>query len=133
MADYYNHWLKMGSVPAKPVPIFMVNWFRTNEKGEFAWPGYGENARVLKWIIDRCAGRVSGAPTPLGIAPKYEEFDWRGSDFGKAEFEGVTRLDKEAWLAELAGVKEWFGKMGAKLPARLAAIRDELEEKFKKA
>jgi phosphoenolpyruvate carboxykinase (GTP) len=133
MADYYSHWLKMGSVPSKPVPIFMVNWFRTNEKGEFAWPGYGENARVLKWIIDRCTDRVSGAPTPLGIAPKYEEFDWRGSDFSKGEFEAVTRLDKAAWLGELEGVKEWFAKMGAKLPARLAKIRDELEAKFKAA
>jgi phosphoenolpyruvate carboxykinase (GTP) len=133
MADYYSHWLKMGSVPTRPVPIFMVNWFRMNEKGEFAWPGYGENARVLKWIIERCAGRVSGTPSPLGIAPKYEEFDWRGSSFTKEEFEGVTRLDQAAWLAELEGVKEWFAKMGAKLPPRLAVIRDELEEKFKVA
>jgi phosphoenolpyruvate carboxykinase (GTP) len=123
----------MGSVPGKPVPIFMVNWFRTNEKGDFAWPGYGENARVLKWIIDRCEGRVSGVQSPLGIAPKYEEFDWSGSSFTKAEFEGVTRLDKTAWLAELEGVKDWFAKMGAKLPTRLAAIRDELKAKFKKA
>ncbi|MDR0380039.1 MAG: phosphoenolpyruvate carboxykinase (GTP) [Candidatus Accumulibacter sp.] len=133
MADYYAHWLKMGSVPSTPVPIFVVNWFRTNEKGEFAWPGYGENARVLKWIIDRCEGRVSGASSLLGIAPKYEEFDWSGSDFTQAQFEGVTRLDKAAWLGELEGVKEWFGKMGAKLPARLAAIRDALEAKFKAA
>jgi phosphoenolpyruvate carboxykinase (GTP) len=104
-----------------------------NEKGNFAWPGYGENARVLKWIIERCADRVSGAPSPLGIAPKYEEFDWRGSTFTKEEFEGVTRLDQAAWLAELEGVKEWFAKMGAKLPPRLAVIRDELEAKFRAA
>jgi phosphoenolpyruvate carboxykinase (GTP) len=111
----------------------MVNWFRTNEKGEFAWPGYGENARVLKWIIDRCTGRVTGATTPLGFAPKYEEFDRRGFDFSEGKFEAVTRLDKAAWLSELEGVKEWFAKMGTKLPARLAAIRDELEAKFKAA
>ncbi|MDR0577057.1 MAG: phosphoenolpyruvate carboxykinase (GTP) [Candidatus Accumulibacter sp.] len=133
MADYYNHWLKMGSVPGKPVPIFMVNWFRLNEKGEFAWPGYGENARVLKWIIDRCENRVPGKESALGIVPRYEEIDWSGIDFSRERFEAVTRLDKEAWLAELEGVKEWFGKMGAKLPARLAAIRDKLEARFKAA
>ncbi|GHU25637.1 phosphoenolpyruvate carboxykinase [GTP] [Betaproteobacteria bacterium] len=133
MADYYSHWLKMGSVPSKPVPIFVVNWFRTDEKGEFAWPGYGENARVLKWVIDRCEGRVSGKPSVLGITPKYEEIDWSGLDFSQAQFNAVTNLDKQTWLAELEGVKEWFGKMGSKLPTRLAAIRDELEGKFKSA
>ena len=88
---------------------------------------------MLKWIVDRYTGRVSGTVTPLGIAPKYEEFNWRGSDFSPAQFEGVTRLDKAAWLAELEGVREWFAEMDTKLPARLAAIRDELEAKFKAA
>jgi phosphoenolpyruvate carboxykinase (GTP) len=133
MADYYRHWLKMGAVPSKPVPIFVVNWFRTNEQGKFAWPGYGENARVLKWIIDRCEGRASGRESVLGIMPKYDEIDWSGLSFSPEQFEGVTRLDKAAWLAELEGVKEWFAKMGAKLPPVLAAIRDELEARFKAA
>ena len=133
MADYYSHWLKMGSTPSKPVPIFLVNWFRMNEKGEFAWPGFGENARVLKWIIERCEGRVAGRESVLGTMPKYEEIDWSGLDFSPEQFEAVTKLDKQTWLAELEGVKEWFAKMGAKLPAKLAAIRDELEGKFKSA
>ena len=131
MADYYSHWLKMGAAADKQVPIFMVNWFRTNEQGKFAWPGFGDNARVLKWIIDRCEGRVSGRETALGIMPEYEEIDWSGLNFSEEQFEGVTSLDKQAWLAELEGVKEWFAKMGAKLPAKLATIRDELEAKFK--
>ena len=131
MADYYSHWLKMGPVPSKPVPIFMVNWFRTDEKGGFAWPGFGDNARVLKWIIDRSQGRVGGVDTALGTIPKYEDIDWSGSDFSKEQFDNVTKLDKEVWLGELAGVKEWFEKMGAKLPGKLATIRDELEAKFK--
>jgi phosphoenolpyruvate carboxykinase (GTP) len=121
----------MSSKQSEPVPIFVVNWFRTNEKGEFAWPGYGDNARVLKWIIERCEGGVSGKQSALGTVPKYEEIDWRGMSFSREQFEAVTRLDTQAWLAELEGVKEWFAKMGDKLPARLAGIRDELEAKFK--
>ncbi|MFZ4535118.1 phosphoenolpyruvate carboxykinase (GTP) [Propionivibrio sp.] len=131
MADYYSHWLKMGSVADKQVPIFVVNWFRTDEKGGFAWPGFGDNARVLKWIIERCEGKVAGQQTVLGVMPNYEDMDWTGADFSKAQFANVTSLDKQTWLGELEGVKEWFGKMGAKLPAKLSAIRDDLEAKFK--
>ncbi len=133
MADYYNHWLKMGPVASKPVPIFLVNWFRTDEKGGFAWPGFGENARVLKWIIDRVENRAEGRPSVLGTMPKYEEIDWTGLEFTPDQFENVTKLDKQTWLGELEGVKEWFQKMGAKLPTKLASIRDELEAKFKSA
>ncbi len=131
MADYYNHWLQMGSVTTKQVPIFMVNWFRTDEKGGFAWPGFGDNARVLKWIIERCEGKVGGVESVLGTMPNYEDIDWTGLDFSKEQFNNVTKLDKETWLSELAGVKEWFAKMGPKLPAKLAAIRDAFETKFK--
>ena len=131
--SYYSHWLKMGNVPDKPVPIFVVNWFRMNEKGEFAWPGFGDNARILKWIIDRCEGRVSGTESVLGWMPNYEDIDWSGVDFSKEEFANVTSLDKQAWLSELEGVKEWFDKMGAKLPAKLESIRTEFEQSFKKA
>ena len=131
MADYYSHWLKMGAAADKQVPIFMVNWFRTNEQGKFAWPGFGDNARVLKWIIERCEAKVGGQETVLGTIPNYEDLDWTGADFSKEEFANVTSLDKAAWLSELEGVKEWFGKMGDKLPAKLAAIRDDFEAKFK--
>jgi phosphoenolpyruvate carboxykinase (GTP) len=130
MADYYQHWLSMDKAVDKAPLIFMVNWFRTNDKGDFAWPGFGDNARVLKWIIDRCEGKAAAQETTLGWMPGYEDLDWSGSDFSKEEFAGVTRLDKEAWLNELAGVKEWFAKMGDKLPAKLADIRDQLEQRF---
>ena len=95
--------------------------------------GFGDNARVLKWIIERCEGKVGGKETVLGTIPNYEDIDWTGANFSKEEFANVTSLDKAAWLSELEGVKEWFEKMGAKLPAKLAAIRDELEIAFKKA
>ena len=123
----------MGNVPDKTVPIFMVNWFRMNEQGGFAWPGFGDNARVLKWIIERCEGKVSARETTLGWMPNYEDMDWSGTDFSKDEFAGVTSLDKQAWVSELEGVKDWFGKMGGKLPAKLATIRDELEQRFQAA
>jgi phosphoenolpyruvate carboxykinase (GTP) len=133
MADYYSHWLKMGKATDKPVPIFVVNWFRMNEKGEFAWPGFSDNARVLKWIIDRCEGRVPAKESVLGWMPNYEDIDWSGADFSKDQFAGVTSVDKQAWLSELTGVNEWFGKMGDKLPPKLAAIRNEFEQSFEKA
>ncbi len=133
MADYYSHWLRMGRVTDQPVPIFMVNWFRMNAKGEFAWPGFGDNARVLKWIIERCEGKASARETTLGWMPNYEDLDWAGTDFSREEFAGVTSLDKTAWLDELTGVKDWFGKMGDKLPPKLAAVREEFEQQFQAA
>ena len=133
MADYYSHWLKMGSAADTPVPIFMVNWFRTNEKGEFAWPGFGDNARVLKWIIERCEGKAAARQTILGSMPNYEDIDWAGIEFSQEEFAGVTSLDKEAWLSELEGVKDWFAKMGDKMPAQLVDIRDKFEKAFQAA
>jgi len=130
MADYYSHWLKMGSAADTPVPIFMVNWFRMNEKGQFAWPGFGDNARVLKWIIERCEGKAAARETILGSMPNYEDIDWAGVEFSREEFAGVTSLDKEAWLSELEGVKDWFAKMGDKMPAQLVDIRDKFEKAF---
>ncbi len=133
MADYYSHWLKMGSAADTPVPIFMVNWFRMNEKGQFAWPGFGDNARVLKWIIERCEGKAAARETILGSMPNYEDIDWSGVEFSREEFAGVTSLDKEAWLSELEGVKDWFAKMGDKMPAQLVDIRDKFEKAFQAA
>jgi phosphoenolpyruvate carboxykinase (GTP) len=133
MADYYSHWLKMGAAADKQVPIFMVNWFRTDEKGGFAWPGFGDNARVLKWIIERCEGKVGAEQSVLGAMPKYEDIDWSGLNYSKEQFANVTKLDKQTWLGELEGVKEWFAKLGGKVPAKLVAIRDEIESAFKKA
>ena len=133
MADYYSHWLRMGGATDKPVPIFMVNWFRMNANGEFAWPGFGDNARVLKWIIERCEGKASARETTLGWMPNYEDLDWAGTSFSEDEFAGVTNLDKQAWLNELEGVKDWFGKMGDKLPPKLEAVREQFEKEFQTA
>jgi phosphoenolpyruvate carboxykinase (GTP) len=126
--DYFKHWLKIGASLKHPPRIFGVNWFRQDAKGEFIWPGFGENMRVLKWVIDRIEGRVEAVKTPLGLQPRYEDIEWGGlENFTRARFEELTRIDAEVWRKEVKDHAKLYDKLKARMPKELYALREELE------
>ncbi|MBI4291669.1 MAG: phosphoenolpyruvate carboxykinase (GTP) [Betaproteobacteria bacterium] len=128
MAEYFNHWLKLGRLAARRPRIFCVNWFRTDSSGRFAWPGYGENMRVLKWIVERCGGRARAQESAIGWVPEYDDLDWRGMpSFSREQFERVCAIEPEEWRAELAAHDELFEKFKAGLPRELQLRRELLQ------
>jgi phosphoenolpyruvate carboxykinase (GTP) len=130
MGDYFGHWLDFGRTLKNAPRIFNVNWFRRDKDGKFAWPGYGENFRVLKWIVDRVHGRATAAEGLLGWTPRYEDLDWRGLKFSEGEFDNVMTTDRDEWVAELASHDELFFKLFKHLPGEFPAIRDLLLASF---
>jgi phosphoenolpyruvate carboxykinase (GTP) len=127
MADYFGHWLKLGwSVPKRP-QIFQVNWFRTDSSGRFVWPGFGENMRVLKWIVERVGGKAKAVETPLGWVPDYDDLEWTGMDaFTREQFKTATTIKHDEWEAELALHDELLGKLQDRLPRQIALRREML-------
>jgi phosphoenolpyruvate carboxykinase (GTP) len=130
LGDYFAHWLKMGRSVARPPRIFRVNWFRKDAAGRYLWPGFSENMRVLKWIVERCDGRGGGAETPLGIIPRYEDLDWNGLAFERARFDEITAVDERAWAEELKSHDELFARLGARLPQALEVRRGRMHERL---
>ena len=134
MSDYFQHWLNMGDKLAKSgakLPgIYCVNWFRKGDDGKFVWPGYGENMRVLKWMIDRLEGQAPGAENLFGVSPTYSELTWTGLDFSQAQFSTVTSIDTAAWQAELKLHTELFGQLAYHLPKALEETRLALEARL---
>ncbi len=125
MGDYFNHWLQMGRQITDPPRIFMVNWFRKDADGNFIWPGYSQNLRVLKWIFNRVRGRAGATESPLGWMPKYEEMDWKGmDDFGPETFRDLMSVPREAWKSEVLGHQELFERLYDRLPKEFLLMRE---------
>jgi phosphoenolpyruvate carboxykinase (GTP) len=134
MGDYFAHYLKIGSRRGAKLPkIFYVNWFRTDDNGKFLWPGYGENSRVLKWIFERCDGKVHAVDTPIGRLPEPADLDTKGLDLAAAEIAELLGVDVEGWLAEIPSIRGHFAKFGSHLPEGLNREVDELEDRLRKA
>jgi phosphoenolpyruvate carboxykinase (GTP) len=134
MSDYFQHWLDLGqklAASGATLPrIYTTNWFRKGEDGKFVWPGYGENMRVLKWMIDRIEGQAAGTEHVFGVSPAYEELNWTGLAFSQEQFRTVTSIDKAAWQAELQLHAELFEQLKHHLPAELEATKAAIEQRL---
>ncbi len=132
MADYWAHWFDMGEVLGDKAPkIFNVNWFRTDDEGHFIWPGFGDNLRVLEWIIDRCEGKADAVETPIGFVPKAEDINTEGLDIDTDTIKGLLQVDKDLWAKEVDGIKEFYAQFGDKLPEELRHQLATLENNLK--
>jgi phosphoenolpyruvate carboxykinase (GTP) len=133
MGDYWGHWLSMEKRLGTPPGVFHVNWFRRDANGNFLWPGYGENLRVIRWVIERVRGAGQAAESPIGHLPAPGSIDLSGLDLPPATMDQLLAVDREAWRDEVRHMKEYFGKFGDRLPAALAAEADALAARLRKA
>ncbi len=133
MGDYFRHWLDMGKIIPNAPKIFHVNWFRTDENGNFIWPGFGDNFRVLLWIIKRCEDQIDADLTPIGYVPHAEDIDIEGlQNVDLDTIKGLLSVDKEAWLADVENIKEFYKLVGDSVPAELYDELKGLEERLSK-
>ncbi len=133
MGDYFQHWLDMGKKLGDKAPkIFNVNWFRTDDEGHFIWPGFGDNMRVLMWILDRCEGKADAVETAIGYEPKPEDINVEGLEIGTDVVADLLSVDKDLWKEEAEGIREFYKQFGDRLPKELADQLDALEERLNK-
>ena len=133
MGDYWAHWIEMGKKLGDKAPkIFNVNWFRTDDEGHFIWPGFGDNLRVLDWIVSRCEGKADAVETAIGYVPNAEDINIDGlKDFNIETLKSILEVDKDLWRAEIAGIEEFYAKFGDKLPAKLSEELETLKANLK--
>jgi phosphoenolpyruvate carboxykinase (GTP) len=120
MGDYFAHWLSIGRKMSHPPRIFSINWFRTDDNGKFIWPGFGDNIRVLKWVIDRVNDRVGARETPIGYLPHMQDLDLSGLSISKENVEKLFEIKPEQWEKEVADAGEFFAKFGGRFPKELS-------------
>ncbi len=132
MGDYWVHWLSMGKVIKHAPKIFHVNWFRTDEEGHFIWPGFGDNMRVLMWILSRCEGKVDAVETPIGFVPHAEDINIEGLDIDVDTIKDLLSVDKELWLEDCQAIREFYKQVGDRVPAELYDELSALEERLSK-
>ena len=132
MADYFRHWLSMGKKMENEPKIFHVNWFKTDENGEYLWPGYGENLRVLEWIIDRSTGKIDAVQSPIGYLPDKKDLDLTGLELGSGVIEKLLDVNISEWEKETKDIREFYDKFGGKLPVELENELADLIERLKK-
>jgi phosphoenolpyruvate carboxykinase (GTP) len=134
MSDYFQHWLNLGqklaTTGAKLPSFYTTNWFRKGDDGKFVWPGYGENMRVLKWIIDRIEGTVKGKEHVFGVSPAYDEVNWTGLNFSIDQFNTATSIDKDAWRKEMELHSALFEQLAHHLPQELVLIKSQIEKRL---
>jgi phosphoenolpyruvate carboxykinase (GTP) len=133
MADYFNHWLNMGRKVSNPPAIFRVNWFRKGADGKFMWPGYGENMRVLKWMVDRVNGQAKAVECPLGFIPDYDALEWTGLNYSRETFQELMRVDQEAGCADARSQEELFDRFFDRLPKEMLFERELLKSRLWRA
>ena len=134
MADYWAHWLSIGEKAGAVLPrIYYVNWFRKSSEGDFLWPGFGDNGRVLKWIFERVTGKAEGVETPIGVVPAAGELDLSGLAIDDDDLADLTAVDVDGWLAEIPAIREYYATFGDHMPAKLVAELDALEARLQAA
>jgi phosphoenolpyruvate carboxykinase (GTP) len=128
--DYWRHWLDVGNKLRHPPRLFHVNWFRRDAKGAFLWPGYGDNLRVMEWIIKRCTGAVGADESPIGYLPRATDLNLEGVDVNEATMRDLLAVPPAAWRKETAEMREYLKEFGARAPAEMTAELDEIERRL---